>query len=351
MPFTRPTLTQLIERAAVDIEARLPGTDARVRRNLLRILARMHAATAHGLYDYLNWISRQVMPDTADAEILARHASIWQIVRKAAAAAKGNITVTGTNAVTVPAGTLVQRSDGTQYTTDADGTIATGTAAIAVTASTGGAVTNTAANSTLTFATPIAGVNSTATVAAAGLTGGTDTETDDSLRGRLLARLRRLPSGGARDDYVAWALEVSGVTRAWVYPQAYGDGTVLVRCMTDDATANGIPTAAKIAEVQAYIDERRPVAADFSAAAPIAVALNCTIAVVPNTQSVRDAVTAELTDMIRRDAEPGATIFVSRIREAISIAAGETSHTLVSPAADVAHAASEIAVMGAITWA
>lgn len=334
-----------------DIAAGLPGTDPRARRNLLNIIARAHAGSVHGLYGYLDWLAKQLMPDTSEAEFLDRQAAIWNITRKGAAPAKGNITATGTNGATIPAGTVLQRSDGAEYTSDADGTIIGGTATIAVTAVTAGAAGNTAANSAVSFTSPIVGVQSAATVAAGGLSGGADIEADDSLRARLLARLRRPPSGGARDDYVAWALEVSGVTRAWVYPQAYGDGTVLVRCMTDDATANGIPTAAKIAEVQAYIDERRPVAADFSAAAPIAVALNCTIAVVPNTQSVRDAVTAELTDMIRRDVEPGATIFVSRIREAISIAAGETSHTLVSPAADVAHAASEIAVMGAITWA
>ena len=66
--------------------------------------------------------------------------------------------------------------------------------------------------------------------------------------------------------------------------------------------------------------------------------------------AVEAAVTAELQDMITRDAIPGGTILYSHIMEAISIATGETDHVLVSPAANVTHATYEIAVMGTITW-
>lgn len=350
MPFTRPTLPQLIERDIADIESRLPGSDARLRRSVLGALARAHAGAVHGLYGFLDWLSRQILPDTADAEILARWANVWGVTRKAAAQAKGSVTLTGTTGVVIPAGTVLQRSDSVEFTTDAEATLAAGTATAAVTASVGGAAGNTAAGSALAFVSPIAGVNSSATVTAAGLTQGTDTESDDDLRERLLTRIQSPPQGGTAADYVAWAKEVAGVTRAWCYPQELGVGTVTVRFVRDD-DASIIPDAAEVQAVQDHIDPLRPVTADVSVAAPIAVPLDFTITITPATQAVKDAVAAELADLLRREAEPGGTILLSHIREAISVAAGETNHVLTVPAADVTHTTGQLATMGTITWA
>ncbi len=350
MAFNRPTLPQLIERGAADIGTRLPSTDARLRRSVLGALARMHAGAVHGLYGYLDWLSRQILPDTADGEILARWANVWGVTRKAAAQAKGSVTLTGTNGAIVPAATVLQRSDGVEFTTDAEVTIAAGTAIAAVTASEGGTAGNTAAGSALTFVSPIAGVNSSATVTAAGLTQGTDTESDDDLRERLLTRIQLPPQGGTAADYVAWAKEVAGVTRAWCYPNELGVGTVTVRFTRDD-DASIIPDAAEVAAVQAHIDPLRPVTAALTVVAPIAVPLNFTITLAPNTAAVQAAVAAELADLLRREAEPGGTILLSHIREALSVAAGETNHVLTAPAADVTHTTGQLATMGTLTWA
>ena len=85
--------------------------------------------------------------------------------------------------------------------------------------------------------------------------------------------------------------------------------------------------------------------------APVAVALDFTIQLVPNTALVQAAVQAELEDMLRRDSAPGGTILISKINEAISLADGETDHTVTVPAGNVVHLANEIATMGDITWA
>jgi uncharacterized phage protein gp47/JayE len=350
MPFSRPTLSELIDRAASDIETRLPGTDARLRRSNLNVLARVHAGAVHGLYGYLDWLALQLMPDTAEAEHLARWASIWGVTRKAAAAATGNVTFSGTNGTVISAGTLIQRADGAQFTTDAEGTISAGSATVAVTASVAGADGNTAASTSLTLVSPIAGINTTATVAAGGLSGGSDEEDDDSLRERLISRIQQQPHGGADFDYETWALEVAGVTRAWVYPQELGLGTVTVRFVRDDDVSI-IPDAGEVAAVQAYIDARRPVTAAVTVAAPTAVPLDFEISGLnPNNTTVKAAIEAELEDLLRREAEPGGTILISHIREAISVAAGEYDHVLVSPSANVTHTTGQLATMGTITW-
>jgi uncharacterized phage protein gp47/JayE len=90
--------------------------------------------------------------------------------------------------------------------------------------------------------------------------------------------------------------------------------------------------------------------------APTPVSLNFTILLKDangNTvtdSTVRANVEAELRDLIRREAEPGKKMLLSKIREAISTAIGEYDHNITLPAGDVTYAAGEIAVMGTITW-
>lgn len=351
MPFTRPTLSELIANAEADIESRLPGTDAKLRRSNLNVLARVVAGGQHGLHGYLSWMAGQVLPDTAESEILDRHASMWlSAPRIPAAYAAGQATATGINGTVIPAATILKRADGVEYETIAEATVAAGTATVGVTAVVAGQAGNAAAATVLALGTPIAGLAANVTVTAGALTGGADAESDDALRARVLARIRRAPHGGADFDYVAWALEVAGVTRAWVYPQELGRGTVTVRFVRDD-DASIIPDAAEVAAVQAYLDARRPVTAEVFAVAPVADPLNFTIHLTPDSVATRAAVEAELRDLLKREAEPGSTILLSHIREAISLAAGETDHVMTAPAADVAHATGHIATFGAITWA
>ncbi|MDZ7804346.1 baseplate J/gp47 family protein [Thiohalophilus sp.] len=353
MPFNRPTLQTLIDRLQTDIESRLPGTDARLRRSALNVLARVQSGLAHGLYGNLDWLAKQVVPDTAEAEILERFATWWGITRKSATPAVGNIAITGTDGSVIPAGTLWQRSDGAEFSTDEEVTIASGTATAAVTASEAGADGNTTAGSTLSIVSPIAGVDSSATVDGDGLSNGTDQETDDQLRDRLRQRVQEPPEGGAISDYKAWSREVEGVTRVWVMPQWDGAGTVGVYVVRDDDD-DFIPDAAEITAVQDYIDARRPVTADVTVYAPTPVAVDMTIQLSPNTSTVQSAVEAQLQDLfLRADVEDGngsGTILLSHIREAISQAAGELDHVLVTPDADVTFSAGEIGTLDTITW-
>ena len=348
MSFDRPTLTELIDRAVADIESRLDGADASLRRTLLGVLARMEAGSVHGLYGYLDWIALQGMPDTADTAQLDRWSSIWGKQRKAAATASGSVTFTGTDGGVIPTGTLLKRADDVEYATTEDGEIEGGTAVVLLAATEAGADGNAASGTKLSLPTPLSWVKSTAV--AAELSGGSDEEADADLRDRLLARIRQAPHGGADFDYVQWALEVGGVTRAWAYPRELGPGTVTVRFMTDGLTSDGIPTAQAVDEVQAYIDVMRPVTADVTVVAPVAVAMNPVINLSPNTAAVRAAVEAELADLLAREAEPGTTVLISHIREAVSIAAGESDHVLVAPTTDVEHATGAVGVLGTITW-
>lgn len=162
--------------------------------------------------------------------------------------------------------------------------------------------------------------------------------------------------GGNYKDYIVWAKEVPGVTRAWVYPLHLGLGTVGVTFVLDDHPESIIPGEDKVEEVQAYIDERRPVTAELLVFAPTPKPLDLTLSATPNTTAVRNAIEAEIVDLITREAAPGGafgvtgTIALSHINEAISLAEGESDHSLTSPSADVTVDTGEIIVPGAITW-
>ena len=348
MPFSRPSLSDLIGRIRSGILSRL--TNEQLRRSDAEVYGKVLAGASHELHGHLQFIAQQIIYDTAESEYLDRWASIWLTTpRIPAAAAAGQVAFTGTNGIVIPAGTVLVRNDGAEYETDAEVTIASGTATADITALVAGVNGNEETGSTFTLSTPITGVNSDATVGEDGITGGADEEDDASLRARLIARIQQPPHGGASHDYEAWALEVAGVTRAWVYPNELGLGTVTVRFVREDDDSI-IPDAAEVEAVQEYIDARRPVTADVTVVAPIAVALDFNIALAPNTTAVREAVEEELTDLLRREAEPGGTVLLSHIREAISIALGETDYTMSAPSADITHSTGEIAVMGTITW-
>lgn len=351
MPFARPTLTEIIDRIVADMESRLIGVDGAVlRRSLAGIIARSEAGAVHLIYGYLDWIADQVLPDTAESEYLDRWARIWLPAgRKAATFAEGDATFTGTDGVTIASGTVWQRSDGVQFETTADGIIAGGTVTVNSIALSAGLTGNTDAGATGSLLSPIISVDNTVTVAAGGIAGGTDQESDDDLRARLTQRIQNPPHGGSKSDYEAWALEVAGVTRAWVNPLGMGDGTVVVLFVRDDDPSI-FPDAGEIATVQAYIDERRPVTAEVFVDSPGQQTVDMTIQISPNTTAVQEAVTSELEDLFLRQAAPGGTMYISKIREAVSIAAGEDNNVVVTPAADVVAGAGDLLVLGTITY-
>ena len=348
MPFSRPALGTLIQDSRDDLVARFPGADSMLRRAVLDVLSRVWGGGLHGLYGFLSWIARQVIPDTAELAGLERHASIWGVERIAAVAASGSATATGEDLSPILAGTVLQRSDGLEYVVLADVAIAASVATLALAATTPGEAGNAVAGVGLSFVSPVAGVASNATVVA--ITGGSDEELDDKLRQRLLERISTPPQGGAEVDYRLWALASDPeITRVWVRPSWMGPGTVGVTVVYD-GRADIIPTGPDIDELQAYLDARRPVTAHVYAFAPTPVALNVTLSITPDTTAVRAAIQAELLDLLAREAEPGGTILLSHIREAVSAAAGETDSTITVPAANVVVASNEIAVLGALTW-
>jgi uncharacterized phage protein gp47/JayE len=350
--FTRPTLSEINARIQADIVSGF-GLVSVVRRSFVAVLSRAYAGACHLMYGFIDWVSRQCFPDTAEGEHLIRWCNRFGIFQTSAVYAAGAATFTGSQNSVVAVGSKVRRSDGVLFSTATDATIgAGGSVSVAVTADEAGASGNTALGQTVTLVSPIAGVNTSATVSTA-IVGGVDEETKESMRSRLIERLQNPPQGGARRDYEQWALAVAGVTRCWVFvPGESGvmPGFVKVLFATDNASGGSIPDAAAVTALQTALDAKRPATATVQVSAPIAFPVNFTMQLWPSTDEVKAAVTAELKDLLIQKGGPNGTIYLSHIHEAISSAEGEERHNLTIPSADVTVPDGKVATLGTITW-
>lgn len=346
MPFARPTPFELRERLAAEIQAVLPGADARQRRSVEEVLVRITAIAANDLHGHLGWAAEQLLPDTAETELLDRHGSIWGIGRRPAAPARGPVNLVGTVGAVIQGGTELRRGDDARYTLDVAVTLVGGIGTAQVTALAGGVAGNAVAGQALTSIAPVIGLTS-ASIVAPGLTGGLDIEADAALRARIIARIQSPPSGGTREDYLAWALAVPGVDRAFVFPQALGLGTVSVAIL---APGGALPSVGLVAAVQSALEARRPVTALVQAFAPPTLAVPVTLSISPDTAELRAAIALAVAGFFATEAAPGEVLRRSRLSEVISGVAGEAWHGLTLPAADVVLGSTQLPVPGAVTF-
>ncbi|PVX80062.1 baseplate J/gp47 family protein [Paraburkholderia unamae] len=217
------------------------------------IRAAATASAVSGLYDHQQWIARQIFPDSADPDMLARHATLHGLSKKQAKAAEGTILLNGQPNEQAGSGLIVLAPDGTQYQTTAAAALgADGTGTVSAIAVVAGSAGNLDEGTALALSSPPQNFSSVASVVS--MVGGTDVETDDELLARLLDLLRHPPAGGNAYDYRRWAMDVSGVTAAYVYPLRRGPGTVDVLI----TSGSGLPSASTINAVKTHIDTLRP---------------------------------------------------------------------------------------------
>jgi uncharacterized phage protein gp47/JayE len=362
MPWSTPTLRDVRSGVRDAITGRLPGADANVPNSVLRVLSDAMGALCHMALQYIDWLALQLLPDTAETEWLDRQGHIWltnsdgSTGRKLATQASGTVEfVTSTGSVTVPTGTqLSYGGTGVLYQTTADIlTDATGLPTPApIVALDPGSAGNLDSGTALGVLTPLTGTVDSVTVDT--LDGGTDDETDDELRARVLRRIRQPPMGGDATDYEAWALAVPGVTRAWCAPMEMGVGTVSVRFMMDDLRADngGFPLQTDIDAVSAYLDTVRPVTVkECYVLAPLKQPIDFDIANLnPDTTATRAAIEQSILDMLFLYAAPGQTIYAAWKYAAVMSAAGVISFDMTTTEDDVMPDNGHMATLGDIYY-
>jgi uncharacterized phage protein gp47/JayE len=285
MPWTSPTLRDLRQLNRDNLVAQLRSAPL-IPNSDLRVMADTSAGMAFLNLMYLSWLSLQLLPDTAELDWLIRWANIKGVPIGQATFATGTITTTGIATTPIPAGSQLTAQAGTAtggtqtilFQTTAVATQGSGPTAVPVVALTAGQ-TGLAVGGTLAFFVGIPGVNGSATIAT--FADGVPGDDEDLIRSNVLFRLREPPMGGDANDYVAWALEYPGCTRAWCSPQEMGPGTVTIRFMMDVArattvpTTNGFPLVSDVAGMVTWLNTLRPVTVmDIFVEAPIPQVVN-----------------------------------------------------------------------------
>lgn len=208
------------------------------------------------LYDSLNELAASMFLLYAWGVYLDLHGATMNLPRKAAVAATGTVTFTGTPATNIATGTQVATLqvspdvDPIVFATTVSATIpAGGSIDVPVQALVSGSVSNAAAGSVQALLSPTSGVSAVSNLQP--ITGGADVETDELYRTRLLIAFAGAHGSGTIADYTEWALAIPGVGFVKVEPLWAGDGTVRV-IITD--VNNDAVSQALINQLQAELD-------------------------------------------------------------------------------------------------
>lgn len=354
MPYLSPTLSQLVHQGEQQFLSRFPEAK---RHSVISVLNRINAALSASEHKHLDWLAKQIIPTTADEDYLLEYCAYKGIFRKPASPAQGFIQVEVVNATEIAEGTSWRdaRSDLTfiaTQTTQAQ----IGVATIAVQCTETGSRGNLSTDTPLALTSAILGVKPNATVLQ--LSGGAEIESLSALLSRLIQRVQHPPAGGAPHDYIRWALEVAGITRAWCFPRYYGGGTTGVAIVLDNQ-ADILPTQQDCERVKQYISghkndvtglwEGMPAGNELFVFAPKVKRLDLTIRLVPATEALKSAVKSALVSLFQA-LPPGGLLYLSHLRATVSNVIGETDNSILSLQSDIQLERDQILVLGNIQW-
>ena len=268
---------------------------------------------------------------TSWGEYLDMRAAEHGLERRAANYAIGTLTVTGNG--TIPAGSIFATENGTRFTAVAE-TVVTSSATIDIVAAKAGASGNVAAGTIIKIPLSIAGIQSCVNEAAT--YDGYDAEDDDTLKERLLDKVRHPATSGNPYEYVQWALEVVGVGAARCVRCPYGPGTVKVVVVDSNfETAN----AELLERVYEHINSRRPVGIlngqlYVVSASPVVINVSADITGTIDADAFRDSLQEYFSAMIKRTlsnyqgAADGGLVSVAKIGSLILTAGGADTYDM-----------------------
>ncbi|MGN0478869.1 MAG: baseplate J/gp47 family protein [Hominenteromicrobium sp.] len=301
----------------------------------------------------LETVRDAAFPQTAAGEALDLHAGERGLARKPAVRAKGTLTFSRgtplTYDVEIPCGTVCAASGAAaEFETTEAAVLAAGELSVtaAAQAVTGGRAFNAAVHAVDTLVTPPAGIESVRNDTA--FSGGSDEESDDALRRRLLASYSVLPNGANSETYRRAALQIPGVEHVNVVPRANGIGTVAVYLYGDRAAV----TEETVTAVQTVLDALREINVDVTVAAAEPVSKRVTMYIVPKDGCGFSDVKAICEEAVRAYFDTlsvGDPFVAAAVVGAIMQTGAVKNCSLPASVTDYAAAADEIVVPGEIT--
>ena len=230
----------------------------------ISIRIKLLAGELFNLQSSVEWIKNQIFPQTATKEQLDYHAEMRGLSRKKPTNASGvlrfSLTEAGSVRMVIPAHTTCSTAgkNPVYFVTDTEAVIDAGSLSTTVnaTAVESGSTGNAAAN----YITVITkSINSFLRVTnPSAFIGGSDIESDDSLRKRILDDIKTPSTGTNKAYYKRLAESVDGVFSASVAPRVRGNGTINIYIAGQGTTLN----SSHVTQVQELINSQRELNVD-----------------------------------------------------------------------------------------
>lgn len=321
------------------------GCDAMVRLYAL-------SAQVQSLLAQADWVLDQSFPQTAQGEYLDYHAQTRGMTRSRATKATGTLRFSAASAVlsdcVIAKGTVAMTAEGVRFETTEQAVLHTGESTVDVPAQ---------AVEPGTSGNVIGGKIRLMSIMPVGIaqcvnlqpfTGGSDTESDESLRARILESYKRLPNGANAAFYEQEAMSVPTVAAAKAVGRARGIGTVDVYV----ATHSGTPSGALLDEIAAILDEKREIAVDVEVLAPTPVTVNVTAELTAadgyDFEDVCDAVREALGGYFTGE-RLGTDVHCAKLASLIYGVRGVENCHLLAPTGDVSVGTTRLPVLGTVT--
>lgn len=288
---------------------------------------------------------------TSSGNYLDMRAGEYGISRNMGSKAAGCISFTGNNGVAIPGGTQIQTGGGLIYTTTDSGILTEGILDLQVTAEDIGIKYNVPAGSLIQLPVQVVGITGVTNIEP--ITGGSDIESDQSLLQRVLIKVRMPSTSGNANDYKLWALSVSGIGDAKVFPVWDGPGTVKVIVIdTEKKPAN----MNLVSSVSGVIENNRPIGAkvDVAAAQPLIIDINVTVVKdsSPPLEQIKEEVAVKVGGYLKSIAFRQSYVSYAQVGNAIMQCSGieDYSNLLVNNgSANITVGAEEVAIVGTVT--
>ena len=307
------------------------------------------AAELVSLWAQCDYVNRQCFPQTATGEYLEKHAEMRSLTRGGAVKAQGHIRFT-LNAVRsrdvyIPAGTRCMTESLAEFVTTGDAFVRAGNLYCDAPAEAiyAGKKGNAAAGEVNIMQNAPVGISSVSNPLP--FTGGSDSESDEELRERVIKSYGSIPNGGNAAYYEMIASNVTGVSTVRVLPRERGRGTVDIIITSD----SGMPTTALINSVSAALDARREICVDIEVCAPISVSVDVTAEVSVASGYDAETVIENVENALNsyfNGTLLGKSILRAELGRIIYSVEGVSNYSLTEPAADVAVVGSKLAVLG-----
>jgi uncharacterized phage protein gp47/JayE len=309
----------------------------------------------HQLLGDLDFLSKQIFPDTAEGAYLREHWSS-KTTPLYAVAASGEVTITGTANRPVPSGVVFGAASGEHYYLDKSYRLgANGRVTAVVKAENPGAQGNLAPGEKLAIISAIpAGVASEAAVSGRGIIGGADAETDEEYLARVLAALRTPSRYGRKDDFALWARDASAeVSAAWEFKQFGVFGAVLIQVLKGNQI-DGVHPVDNLVEVRDYINSNAPPVL-FEVRTPSIIPINPSASLLhqEDSQENRELAVNRMKAYMQVAARPGAQITAGALRLAVIDGVTITDITVKLGGSTVGITATtilEYPYIGEVTW-